>query len=85
MYLHDPRSAVFLPIDDDNWNITPEGQVRYNNLAAVTFRVRCTNEDSAWSPEESIRTSMYIPFFQTWVLGPVVRPDPVPIFPKSVE
>lgn len=74
MYLHDPRSVLYsYRIDDDNWNITPEGQVRYNNLkpGRYTFRVRCTNEDSAWSPEESIlKIHVHPRFFQTvWFWG----------------
>lgn len=41
--------------EDEDWNVTSTGSVRYNNLkpGQYTFRVRCTDPDGAWSPDDT--------------------------------
>lgn len=58
---------------DEDWTVTETGRVRYNNLKPgdYTFRVRCTNADNTWSPEETLlQLDIHPRFVQTpWFWG----------------
>lgn len=60
--------------EDESWNITPQGSVRYSNLkpGQYVFRVRSTNSDNSWSSlENTLDITVHPPIYQTfwfWLL-----------------